>query len=166
MQQEDSYPGTHVRSAGEGDLLRAVRDLVVADRAMRQAMAARMRLGETDMRAMRFLMARVRADAPATPRDVAAHLGITTAATTTLLDRLADAGHVERRPHPSDRRSKVVVPTPHAWDEARHVLAPAHDRMRAVAATVPEADRPAVLAFLAGLTEVMQESLALPAGPQ
>lgn len=158
MAQEDSYPGTAARSAGEADLLRAVRDLVVADRAMRHAMAGRMRLGETDMRAVRFLMAQVRAGVPATPRDVAHHLGITTAATTALLDRLSAAGHVERRAHPTDRRSKVVVPTTHAWDEAQHVLAPAHDRMRAVAAAVPEADRPAVLAFLAGLTEAMGES--------
>lgn len=157
MAQEDSYPGTVSRSGDEATLLRGVRDLVAADRAMRLAMAERMRLGETDMRAVRFLMARARAGAHATPRDVAVHLGITTAATSTLLDRLVSAGHVERRPHPTDRRSKVVVPTPHAWEEAQHVLAPAHDRMRAVAAAVPDAHRPAVLAFLEGLTAAMGE---------
>jgi DNA-binding MarR family transcriptional regulator len=158
VKPDDSFPGTVIRPPGEADLMRAVRDLVVADRSMRQSMGARMSLGETDLRAMRFVMAQVRADVPVTPRDVATHLGITTAATTTLLDRLVAAGHVERRPHPADRRSKTVVPTAHAWEEAQRELAPAHDRMLAVAASVPAAHRPAVLAFLRDLTVAMRDA--------
>jgi DNA-binding MarR family transcriptional regulator len=115
-----------------------------------------MHLGETDMRAVRFVMARARSGAAASPRDVAAHLGITTAATTTLLDRLVRAGHVERLPHAHDRRSKVVVPTDHAWREAGRELAAVHDRMYDVAAGVPAAARPAVLSFLGELAEVMR----------
>jgi DNA-binding MarR family transcriptional regulator len=160
VRPNESFPGTVRRGPGERDLLHAVRDLVVADRAMRHAMGQRMHLGETDMRAVRFVMSRARSDDPATPREVAGHLGITTAATTTLLDRLVRAGHVERRSHPSDRRSKVVVPTPHAWEEAQRELAPGHDRMRAVAAAVPEADRAAVLAFLAALTAAMWDEIS------
>jgi DNA-binding MarR family transcriptional regulator len=49
------------------------------------------------------------------PHELAEHLRISTASTTKLIDRLATAGHVERHPHPTDRRSRVVVLT----DESR-----------------------------------------------
>ena len=45
------------------------------------------------------------------PHDVARHLRISTASTTKLLDRLSESGHVERRPHPHDRRARVIVLT-------------------------------------------------------
>lgn len=156
MQPDDSFPGTLGYAASERELLRAVRDLVRADSAMRVAMARRMTLGPSDLRALRFVMAGERTGRPTSPRDLAAHLDISTAATTTLLDRLVEAGHVERVAHPTDGRSKVVVATPHAYERAQHELAAAHDRMRAAAATVPEAARPAVLAFLAELTDIMR----------
>jgi len=103
------------------------------------------------------VMAAARAGTSTTPHEVAEHLGISTAATTVLLDRLMTAGHVERRPHPTDGRRKIVVPTPRAYAATRTELVGAHDRMRAAAAAVPASARPAVLAFLGTLTEVMRD---------
>lgn len=116
-----------------------------------------MGLGETDMRAIRFVMAAADQGRGASPHELASHLGISTAATTVLLDRLVSAGHVERVPHPSDRRGKLVVPTPHAYEETRSELRHAHDRMRDAAAAVPAEARPSVVGFLQALTELMRE---------
>lgn len=137
-------------------LLTAVRGLVAADRDMRRTFSGRMALSENDVRAVRFVIAAERSDRPGTPRELAAHLGITTAAATALLDRLVAAGHVSRSPHPTDGRSKVVLPTEHAYREVRDLLTPAHDRMRAVAARVPQEMAPAVIAFLVELAEAMR----------
>jgi DNA-binding MarR family transcriptional regulator len=147
----------------ERELLHAVRDLVAADRRMRRRAAHRMRMGENDLRAVRFVLAAERHGAPATPRDLADHLAITTAATTALLDRLVAAGHVQRAPHGADRRSKVVLATDHARAESARELVGVHERMRAAAAAVPESARPAVVAFLTELAAVMDDEPPDPA---
>jgi DNA-binding MarR family transcriptional regulator len=140
----------------ERELLRAVRDLVTADDEMRRATGRRMSLGLSDLRATRFVMNACTEGVPVTPHDIARHLGLTTAATTTVLDRLVEAGHVERRPHPTDGRSKVVVITDHARQEAHGVLHGVHDEMRAAAAAVPPEAREAVLEFLQRMTDAMR----------
>lgn len=158
MRPAAAFPGTVSRAPAERELLHAVSDLIAADRAMRAAMAREMGLGESDLRAVRFVMASTRADRLTSPHELAEHLGITTAATTTLLDRLTAAGHVQRVSHPTDGRAKVVVATEHAYESVRGHLADPHDGMRAAAARVPEHARAAVVAFLDEITAVMRES--------
>jgi DNA-binding MarR family transcriptional regulator len=153
----DAFPGTRPYGDEERALLQAVRDLVQSDREMRRAASRRMSVGETDMRAIRFVMAAADRGHGAAPHELATHLGISTAATTVLLDRLVRGGHVERIPNPTDGRGKLVVPTQLAYEETRAGLRGAHDRMREAAAAVPPASRPAVLAFLRAMTELMRE---------
>ncbi|MFM9597038.1 MarR family winged helix-turn-helix transcriptional regulator, partial [Streptomyces scabiei] len=64
------------------------------------------------------------------PHDIAGHLGISTASTTKLLDRLTASGHVERRPHPHDRRARIVVITAAARAEFFRLFAQRMTRMR------------------------------------
>ncbi len=45
------------------------------------------------------------------PAEVARRLEVSTAAATGIVDRLASRGHVERRPHPADRRRTELVLT-------------------------------------------------------
>jgi DNA-binding MarR family transcriptional regulator len=148
----------------EREMLHAVRDFVAADEEMRRATGRRMSMGVSDLRATRFVMTACSEGRPVTPRDVARHLGLTTAATTTVLDRLVEAGHVERRPHPTDGRSKVVVITEHAREEAHGLLTGLHEEMAAAAAEVPPEARAAVLAFLGSMTDAMRRHAA-DAGP-
>jgi len=48
----------------------------------------------------------------ATPSELARHTGLTSGATTAMLDRLERAGLIERRPNPKDRRGSLIAPTP------------------------------------------------------
>ena len=66
-----------------------------------------MKLNKTDMQALRFLIVCENSDNLATPGEIAAHLRITTASTTKLLDRLESGGHILREPHPRDRRAQA-----------------------------------------------------------
>lgn len=65
---------------------------------------------ETDRTAMRFILEAADEELPITPTDLAKHLGISTASTTALLDRLGRGQMIDLRPHPDDRRKRLVVP--------------------------------------------------------
>lgn len=67
-------------------------------------------LGPTDTRFVFHLAA---ADGEGTtPKDASAFLQLSTGATTSLIDRLEQRGHLERRPNPNDRRSILLHLTP------------------------------------------------------
>lgn len=53
--------------------------------------------------------------AGATAVELGVHLGVTKQAAVQLVDELEARGYVERRPHPSDRRSRMVVLAPRGW---------------------------------------------------
>lgn len=44
------------------------------------------------------------------------HLGVTKQAAVQLVEELERRGYVERRPHPGDRRARLVTLTPRGWD--------------------------------------------------
>ena len=62
----------------------------------------------TDLDAMEELIK----DGPLSPTELARRLGVSTAAVTTVVDRLTAVGHVTRIANPEDRRGVLVVPAP------------------------------------------------------
>ena len=129
-------------------VLNALRDYRAAEAAMRRRTRSAMRMGETDLLAIRFLLKSQAAGRIVTPKDLAAHLSISTASTTVLIDRLVRSGHVERRPHPTDRRALVIAPTIASDDEVRATLGEMHRRMIDVAEELEADEAVAVLDFL------------------
>jgi DNA-binding MarR family transcriptional regulator len=138
-------------------LLEALRAFRRADEAMRVRVSRDMDMNLTDLRALQHVIARERAGDPATPRSLATALGISTASTTKLLDRLSRSGHLERRPNDDDRRSVVVVASPEAHTEVRERLARMHERMLEAARAVPAHARPAVREFLLAMAAQLEE---------
>jgi DNA-binding MarR family transcriptional regulator len=61
-----------------------------------------------------FAFARLAPDG-ATVTDLAAHLGVTKQAASQLVDEIVRKGYAERRPHPGDARSRLVVLTERGW---------------------------------------------------
>lgn len=90
------------------DVLLAWQALEVASKQARDGYAAKAGVSPTDFQALVFLSGR---DGMA-PKDLGAVLGISTGAMTALIDRLEDAGHLSRQPHPTDRRSTRLFLTP------------------------------------------------------
>lgn len=142
----------------EGDLaqiaeimadLGALRD---AERRLLEASRAYMQLGLTDMRALQFLISREGEGRVATPGAIAQHLGISTAATTKLLDRLAREGHITRAPHPTDRRALAITVAPAAREAAMRSMGRAQvSRIRA-AADLSSSERATVRRFVQAMT--------------
>jgi DNA-binding MarR family transcriptional regulator len=158
---------------GDGDhavaVLRALRRFRRADEEMRRRMSADMDMNVSDLQALQLVIAAEREGAPATPRMLASRLGISTASTTKLLDRLTASGHLVRSPHPRDRRSLVVHATAHAHQEVRERLGHMHQRMAQIAAAVPEHCRPAVTEFLTTMADELDRAgtvAALTPGPE
>lgn len=108
-------------------------------------------LAPSDLLALEHLFA----EGPLGPADIASRLGMTTPAATALVDRLERLGHVERRPHPTDRRRLEVVPTPQAEAAAYAAIAEMIEGMAEVGASLTPAERAVVARYLDGATAVL-----------
>lgn len=133
--------------------LHAVRRFRRADQEMRRRMAAQMGMNVSDLQALQFVIAAELHGTVATPKDLSRDLGISTASTTKMLDRLTASGHLERRPHPSDRRALVLHATDHAHREVRDRLTGMHEEMGGIARAVPAGARAALVTFLDAMAE-------------
>jgi len=133
-------------------VIASLREYRTAEQAMRRRTRESMRMGEADLKALRFLLKAEAEGRHATPAELGAHLSITSSSVTAMLDRLTASGHVSRHPHPSDRRSLTIRATPGADEEVRHTLTAMHRRMLDIAARLDGQQSAAVTAFLARLT--------------
>lgn len=129
-------------------VLEALRRWRETERRMSEASRRYMKLGDTDMRALRFIIAMQNHGRVVTPGAIAEHLGITTASTTKLIDRLAAGDHVRRFPHPSDRRSLAIEVTDETRRVARVSVGRTHARRFDVAARLTPREREIVTRFL------------------
>ena len=133
-------------------VLAALRGWSEAEQRMSQASQKHMKLNATDMKALRFLMASRNTGAVVTPGLLAETLQISTASTTKLLDRLEQAGHIQRSPHPSDRRALMITVTETTRADARESVGRTHARRFEAAARLSPAERDVVVRFLTDLS--------------
>lgn len=94
--------------------LMAVRDYGIHLRLFQNAVDAWAGLNATDTECLRLLFFK----GVATPSELARQTGLTSGATTAMLDRLEKAGLIERRPNPNDRRGTLITPTESAAEKA------------------------------------------------
>ncbi|WP_066595041.1 MarR family winged helix-turn-helix transcriptional regulator [Cryobacterium arcticum] len=151
------YPASGGAPLSAVDVLRAVRRFRAADLAMRNRVRSGMDMHDTDLVAVRHLIAAEERGEPIGPKDLTRHLGISTAATAKLLTRLEAAGRLRREPHPSDRRAQVLHATGAAHEEVRRALGSAHQRMLAAAEKLSPSEQHAVVRFLDELSGAMDE---------
>jgi DNA-binding MarR family transcriptional regulator len=139
-------------SPSPADLSDRLRTLARAFGAFNTSAARLLGLAPSDLLALEHLFA----EGPLGPADIAARLGITTPAATALVDRLERAGHVERRPHPTDRRRLEVVPTAHAEEAAFGAIREMIEGMAHVGARLTPAERAVVARYLDGAISILQ----------
>jgi DNA-binding MarR family transcriptional regulator len=113
--QSDRRPTIQVKPATT--LLREVMDLTTE---FEKHVGNELRVNPTDLEAMEQLIT----DGALSPTELSKRLGISTAAVTSVIDRLTAVGHVTRAPHPTDRRALLVVPSPGSVAKAMSTLMP------------------------------------------
>ncbi|ACL41783.1 transcriptional regulator, MarR family [Pseudarthrobacter chlorophenolicus A6] len=136
-------------------VLKSLRDYRAAETIIRRSTRDSMGMGETDILALRYLLRAQASGKAVVPKDLSQFLGITSASTTSLIDRLVSSGHVRREAHPSDRRSVVVVPTVESDTEVRETLGAMHRRMMAVAESLSAEEARIVVAFLQRMADAI-----------
>ncbi|MEV7541972.1 MarR family transcriptional regulator [Streptomyces sp. NPDC089915] len=102
----------------------------------------------TDVRALVCLLDAARAAEPATAGLLGARLGLNSAGTTAVIDRLERLGHVARTRDPHDRRRVLLSVTPEAVRLGRSFFGPAIETLAGVSASLTPAEREAVRRFL------------------
>jgi DNA-binding MarR family transcriptional regulator len=137
------------------DVLNLLRRYRGAESRMRRRTRDSMRMGETDLAALRHLFAASRRSEEVSPSDLARRLDISSASVSVLLDRLERSGHVLRAPSPRDRRRVVVTATPDSEREVRETLGEMHRRMHAAAAAMTPSEAAAVMGFLSSMIEAV-----------
>ncbi len=153
-QQLVSYDGLDPQEIGQiVRLLVGIRTWREAEQEISFRSRHQMKLNETDMKALRFLVAAKNEGTLVTPGLLAEHLRISTASTTKLLDRLEHAGHIERAPHPTDRRALVITITQQTHERVRDGVGRMHAHRFTVAAALTTAERDTVIRFLEQLSQ-------------
>lgn len=118
-------------------------------------LARRLAVDATGLAAMEHLM---RAG-ESTPSELSRKLGVSTAAMTLVVDRLAGAGHVSRRPHPTDRRKVVITATPATATTAQALVEPLTRGVETLISSLDTHERQTVSTFLAGMLRVYDDVL-------
>ncbi|MBO0980018.1 MarR family winged helix-turn-helix transcriptional regulator [Microbacterium sp. SD291] len=134
-------------------LMGALGDLRDAEQRLSQASRRYMRLNETDMRALHYLIVCANRGVIATPSGIAGHLSISTASTTKLLDRLERGGHILRAPHPTDRRALAITITQTTRHAAMETVGRQQAKRFYSAARLSAQERDVVIRFLTDMTQ-------------
>lgn len=135
------------------DLVQCVDDFRRVDAQFARRLAAVRAPNDTDRVAMRFI-ADAPDGAPVSPRDLAAHLSISTAAITSVVRRLVERGQIVVTAHPTDARSKVLRPS------LRDLHSPADEltrRIESISEEFTPEQTEAVARFLRRLTEEIDD---------
>jgi DNA-binding MarR family transcriptional regulator len=139
------------------DVLREIRAFTDAIDRMHGALKGDMDMNATDLAAMRMLIIREQRGESVSPHDLARHLRISTASTSKLLDRLVVSGHVQRMPHPRDRRAVVVALTDKSREDFFRHFGERLSTMRGVAERYDEEELGTIARFLADLSEAIRD---------
>lgn len=128
--------------------LQSIRSFSDAMDRMHSEIKGDMDMNATDVAALRLLIIREQREELTSPHDIAEHLRITTASVTKLLDRLSDSGHIQRKRHPHDRRSRVIVLTGLARETFYQHFGGRLNRMREVTERYSSAELAVITRYL------------------
>ena len=131
----------------------ALRDVNRMSDAVDRTTQRQLGLSRTEVQALDLLMI---SPSGMGPVELGNELGIRSASATALVDRLEAAGHVQRHPHPTDRRRQVVMTTDASRRAAIGVLAPLLADVDALAAELSAEEAVVVERYLRGVADAMR----------
>lgn len=131
--------------------LAALQELVALAETVPAAMAHDAGLSTSELHSLGHLM-----DGPMGPVELAKHLGVTSAASSGVVDRLCRRGHAERRPHPGDGRRTEVVITDSGRAELMSRLKPMFEALADLDNALDDDERALVERYLRGAMTAMR----------
>lgn len=146
------------------ELVRLLQDYAGEADRLTQTFAERNGMHPTDLYALLAIMRADVAGAPLTPGRLGEHLGLSSGATTAVIDRLERVGHVRRAPDPRDGRRVIVHRDGESHMVAAKYFGPLGVAMDAMLASYDAAELETVRRFLDGITTMMREHRRAVAG--
>lgn len=135
---------------------RALRAVVAADDRHRARLSRMLGLHDRELAALLH----VADQGPLTPRRLRDLLGLSSGGVTMLAQRLERLGHLERRPHPHDRRSHELVLTRQTARRLAALIVPLDRAIDDVLAVLSRADRARVVRVLERVVETIDQHAA------
>ena len=134
--------------------LDALQELVDVAAQVPHEVARKAGLSTSELHSLRHLM-----DTPMGPVELARALGVTSAASSGVVDRLVARGHATRRPHHDDGRRTEVVITETGRVEVFAMLAPMFAGLAQLDSSLSDDERVVVERYLRGATAAMRALL-------
>lgn len=140
-------------------LLAALRRYEDAARELWKCAQARLCLSDTDLTAVSLLIESARLGTDFSPKDLSKRLGISSASTTVLVDRLEARDWLRRTPHPRDRRGVLLAPSDSARERFAEMSEPVQRALADAVATRPARELAAAERVLSALAERSEAAL-------
>jgi DNA-binding MarR family transcriptional regulator len=134
-------------------VIRGAREYSIGAVLFHQAVGQLLGVNVTDMKCLDIMTLK----GSASPTDLAEHTGLSTGATTAMIDRLENAGLVVRRPHPTDRRGTIVVLSKEAMRKLPAMFASLAEAMDALVSTYSEKELKVLADFFAKVGVLWKE---------
>jgi len=93
----------------------------------------------------------------ATPSELAWYTGLTSGATTAMLDRLEKAHLIESRPNPQDRRGTLIVLTNERTEEIGAMFASAREAIDRLTSSYSESELESIAGYFRKLVIIWEE---------
>lgn len=93
----------------------------------------------------------------ATPSEISHYTGLTSGATTAMLDRLEKARLIERRPNPDDRRSTLIILTNERNKELDTIFAPVREALNRMTESFSESELAIIADYVKKLVEIWEQ---------
>ena len=119
----------------------------------RHSVARMLGLSVTDMECLALVFFK----GLSTPSELSRYTGLTSGATTTMLDRLERAGLIERRPNPDDRRGTLIVIVKEAAERVGPLFEPARKSQEALVSSYSEKQLQLLAEFFRRSTAMWEE---------
>lgn len=138
----------------QSDTLQMVLELTEISGQLPHAIARRTGMSESELHSLRHLLA-----GPVGPNDLARTLGVTSAASSGIVDRLESRGHVTRQAHPTDKRRTIVSISDSGRAELLTQLRPMFEGLVAADERLSDDQREVVESYLRDLIAAMRRLL-------
>lgn len=130
--------------------------ILVLNDAVEFILRQQMDLNETDFQAMQHLITH----RTMSPGELAKLLHLTAAATTTVIDRLLQKGHISRIPHPTDRRRWLISPREEAARAAAAKMMPTVVDIDTKVRSYDEVEQGLIVDFLTSVVTSMNDRIS------
>jgi DNA-binding MarR family transcriptional regulator len=134
-------------------VIAAARSYGISNVLFRNVIAERLGLNVTDLECLGLLFQK----RLSTPSELSRHTGLTSGATTAMLDRLERSGLIRRRPNPADRRGTIIELEPSGAETVGPWFNSARNAQARLVSEFSERELGTIADFLEGMAQMWDD---------